>query len=66
MGIGIKKQMSNSLRSLAKQCTMPKGTGTSDEVQEKRQRQANKNGTQDTQLLQVICELRVGPQIIGP
>lgn len=32
MGIGIKKQMSNSLRSLAKQCTMPKGTGTSDEV----------------------------------
>lgn len=35
MGIGIKKQMSNSLRSLAEQCTMPKGTGTSDEVQER-------------------------------
>ena len=45
---------------------MPKGTGTSDEVQEKRQRQANTNGTQDTQLLQVIHELRVGPQIIDP
>lgn len=65
MGIGIKKQMSNSLRSLAKQCTMPKGTGTSDEVRRGRDRQT-KNGTQDTQLLQVSCELRVGPQIIGP
>ena len=51
MGIGIKKQMSNPLRGLAKQCktrqcTKPKGIDLL-EVHEKRQTWVNKCGTQE-------------------
>lgn len=71
MGIGAKKQISSPLRGLAIQCqtkqgTRPKGIGMADEVYEERQTQANENGTQDTQLFQLVCEITVGREAIGP